>query len=253
MQYPFIKPKYYISLFNEVKNFIKNPKSEENQEKSLKFKIYDTIGLFILKLILLIPVILFFGFVYDPENVGISNMSTRFSPLLFLLIGGIILPFLEEIAFRLSLIFKPSYFALTSGALAYYISTKLIYHTKMSAFDESFVVRIVISLLVGVLVFLLVNIEQIKEKLTVFWKSNFRSIYYVSCMVFAWMHISMYEINVINILLLPILTLPQLMDAISFGYIRVSFGFQYPLFFHMSNNLIGIGLSFLPFTDLIAI
>lgn len=252
MQYPLIKPKYYVSLFNDIIGFIKKPKNEENLEKSVKFKIYDTIGLFILKLIFLIPLFLFFGLVYDPENVGISNISERFTPLLFLLLGGVIFPFIEEVAFRLSLKFNPKYFALTSGVLTFYILTKLIFNTKMSVIDESFVIRIVTSILIGVIVYPIVNIERFKEKLAVFWKSHFRSIYYISCLIFAWIHITMYEVNLINILLLPILTLPQLLDAITLGYIRVSFGFKYPLFFHMSNNLIGIGLSFLPFTDLIA-
>lgn len=251
MNYPLIKPKYYISLFKEIFNFIKNPNLEKNLEKPTKLKIYDTIGLFFLKIIFLIPVVLFFGLVYDPENVGITNISERFTPLLFLLVGGVIIPFIEEVAFRLSLKFNPNYFALTSSVLSFYILTKAIFGTKMSVIDESFIVRVVISILVGVIVYPVVNVERFKEKLTIFWKLHFRSIYYTSCLIFAWIHITMYEVNLTNILLLPILTLPQLMDALTLGYIRVSFGFQYPLLFHMSNNLIGISMTFLPFIDLI--
>ena len=59
MKYPLITPRYYFSLFGEIFNFIKSPSLEKNLEKSTKTKIYDAIGLYILKLVLLIPVVLF--------------------------------------------------------------------------------------------------------------------------------------------------------------------------------------------------
>ncbi|MTI21506.1 hypothetical protein E1176_10795 [Fulvivirga sp. RKSG066] len=59
MKYPLIKPKFYIGLFNELILFIKAPSNSPNHDKSNKEKVYDTIGLFILKMILLIPVMAF--------------------------------------------------------------------------------------------------------------------------------------------------------------------------------------------------
>jgi len=251
MNYPLIKPKYYFSLFKETLNFIKNPKNEKNRTKSIKLKIYDTIGLLILKMIFLVPVILFFAVVYDPENIQKDNMSERFTPIMLLLVGVVILPFLEEVLFRLSLKFKPIYLALTSSVFCYYILTKLVFHTKLSAVDESFLMRVVISISLGLVSYPIINIKSFKKTLSKFWAQHFRSIYYISCLVFAWMHYSKYELNWTNTLLLPILTLPQLMSAIIYGYIRVSYGFQYPLLLHMSNNLIGFSMSYLFATDLI--
>ena len=250
MNYPLIKPKYYVSIFKEITSFIKNPKIERNLEKSTKIKIYDTIGLFILKMVFLIPVVLFFAIVYDPENIQKGNMSERFAPLVLLLVGGVILPFIEEAAFRLSLKYKPSYLALTAAVFSYYILTKIVFQTKLSAVDESFFMRTGISILIGAFLFAIINMKSINKKLIKFWSMHFRSIYYFSCIVFAWLHISKYELNWTNVLLLPILTLPQLMSAIIYGYTRVSFGFQYPLFLHMSNNLIAISMSFVFLTDL---
>ncbi|MDC8005305.1 hypothetical protein POV27_14680 [Aureisphaera galaxeae] len=249
MKYPLIKPKYYISLFNEIFSFIKSPHNEENLEKSTKAKVYDTIGLYILKLILLIPVVLFFALVYDPENVQSVSMAERFSPMLLLLVGAFILPLLEETAFRLSLRFRPLYFVLSSIVFTYYILTKAVFFTKMSAVDESFVTRVAISVLVGVVLFPIVNLKTVKDKLIEFWTLHFQSIYYVSCVIFAWAHITKYELNLTNVLLLPILTLPQLMSALIYGYMRVSFGFMYPLLFHVGTNFLAISISLLPFAD----
>ncbi len=251
MNYPLIKPGYYASLLKEIVAFIRKPTLNENREKTTRIKVYDTIGLYILKMIFLIPLVLFFAVVYDPENIQGASMSDRFSPLVFLLVGGFILPFVEEIAFRLSLRFKPLYLALSSSVFTYYILTKLVFSTKISAVDESFVLRVGIALLVGISLYPIINITKVKEKLDLFWSKYFRVIYYLSCIIFAWIHITKYELILLNIVLLPILTLPQLMSALINGYTRVTFGFQYPLLFHISNNLIGIGLSLLPFTDMI--
>lgn len=251
MNYPLIKPKYYFSLFKEIFNFVKKPNNKRNLTKSTKQKIYDTIGLLFIKMLFLIPVVLFFAVVYDPENIQNGNMSERFTPIVLLLVGVVILPFLEEVLFRLSLKFKPLYLALTSIVFCFYILTKLIFHTKLSAVDESFFIRVVISVSLGIVLYPIINTRSLKNTLSEFWAQHFQSIYYISCLVFAWMHYSKYELNWTNILLLPILTLPQLMSAIIYGYIRVSYGFQYPLLLHMSNNLLGFSGSFLFAKDLI--
>lgn len=242
-EYPLLKPRYYRKLLLEIYTFIEAPRLVSESNKPVKYKFYDTIGLFILKMFLLIPILLFFAAVYDPENVQSQSMADRFSPLALLLVGGLILPLIEEIAFRLSLVFKPIYLALSSSALFYYLLTKAVFHTKISAFDETFFLRLWGSLGFGLIIYLAVNRTAVRQLLEKFWVGNFRYIYYLSCIVFAWMHLSKYELIWLNVVLLPILTLPQLMSAIIYGYTRVVFGFQYPLLIHITMNTVAIGLS----------
>ncbi len=250
MDYLLLRPQYYISLFKDILKFVKSPHNQPDLEKPLKLKICDTLGLFILKLILLIPVLFFFALIYDPENIQSANMAERFSPIALLIIGGLVLPLIEEIAFRLSLIYHSIYLSLSSSALMYYFLTKAIFQTKISAADESFLLRVSLSVGLGIIIFMILNNKIVSKKVANFWSSNFKYIFYFSSLIFAWMHISKYEITWLNILLLPILTLPQLMSAIIYGYTRVSFGFRYPLILHITTNIIAIGLSLLPFSDL---
>lgn len=249
MRYPLIKPNYYYSLFKEITNFIKKPTVDIQNKKSTKIKIYDTIGLYVLKMICLIPIVLFFALIYDPKNLVSQSMSERFSPISFLLVGGVILPTVEEVAFRLALKFKPIYLALSSGVFLYYFLTKAIFHTKISAIDESSYIRIGSALILIVAFYLMLNIGAIRKKLTQVWDKYFHLLYYISCITFAWIHISKYELIWLNIVLLPILTLPQLMSALISGYTRVVFGFQYPLLFHVATNVLAISISLLPFAD----
>ena len=251
MNYPLARPSYYVSLARELWQFVKQPRPERNLTKTTRLKIYDTIGLYLLKMVCLIPLVLFFAVVYDPENVQAGRMSDRLSPWMMVLVGGFVLPMLEEIAFRLSLRFKPIYLATSAAVFTYYILTKLVFFTKISAVDESFLLRVLISLATSAVLSLIVSLPGVKVLVGQFWVKHFRLLYYLLCIVFAWIHIAKYELILLNVLLIPILTLPQLMSALINGYTRVSFGFQYPLFFHFANNLIGIGLTLLSANDLI--
>lgn len=249
MQYPLVKPRYYFSLFKDIVEFVKNPDHMKDSDKSTKQKVYDTIGLFIVKIVFLIPASVLIGLLHDPENLTKASLAERFSPLMLLLITVIILPVVEEVGFRLSLKFKPIYLALSFGVFLYYLLTKAVFYTKITAIDESFVTRIGFAVGLVVLLYPLLNMKPVKERLADFWENNFRTIYYLSCVLFAGIHIFNYEMNWVNFAFLPLITLPQLMSGIISGYTRTAFGFQYPMLFHMSTNLIAVGLSFLPFAD----
>jgi hypothetical protein len=172
-------------------------------------------------------------------------MAERFSPLMLLLLAGVVMPLFEEIGFRLSLVFRPIYLAMTASVLAYYFLTKVVYGTKISMADESFGIRVGVSVALGILVFVAINRRAVEERMAAFWSAHVRTIYYASCVVFAWMHITKYEVTLATVLLLPILTLPQLFSAIIYGYTRVAFGFGYPLLLHMTMNSALVSLSLL--------
>jgi len=96
------------------------------------------------------------------------------------------------------------------------------------------------------LAYVLYSRKNLKSAIERGWKKHFRMIYYFSCVSFAWLHIFNFELNLINLLWLPILTLPQLFSATIAGYTRVAFGFQYPLLVHMITNMFFLSLTFLP-------
>ncbi|ARV09214.1 hypothetical protein BTO05_06000 [Winogradskyella sp. PC-19] len=243
---PLIKPKYYKSLLIDLANFVRRPIDKSSIEKSTAQKIYDTIGLFFIKIIFSITVASLLQLIYEPENLTSVSMSDRFGPLALLLVGGIILPIFEEITFRLSLKFSPINFALTSGTFTYYIMTKAVYKSRLSLVDDTFWYRIIVAVIILLIAFVLSNRSSIRQILEQFWKKHFRLIYYASCISFAWLHIFNFELNLTNLLLLPILTLPQLFSATIAGYTRVAFGLKYPVLLHMITNTLFLSLTLLP-------
>ncbi|SDW33542.1 CAAX protease self-immunity [Lutibacter oricola] len=246
MKLQLIKPKFYIQLFRELIGFIKQPKLEINDTKTVKTKVIETIGLFVIKMMATITIAIVLGLFYEPTNITDSKMAERFTPLIFVLVGGFVLPAFEEITFRLSLKFNVCYASLSITTITYYILTKAVFKTNLSLVDDSFYLRILYSIGIGVLSLIVLNFNSIKKRLNNYWNRNFRFIYYTSCILFAWLHIFNFELSILNLVLLPIITLPQLFSATIAGYTRVAFGFQYPLIIHMFTNTIFISLTFIP-------
>lgn len=195
--------------------------------------------MFVVKFILAIIVGVSIGIFYDAENITKSSMSARFSPMILVLVMVFILPLLEEVAFRLSLKFKPIFLALTVGVLTYYMLSKGVYHTKLSDVYDHFMERSFISLAMVYITYPLFSIAKIKSSLELFWKNNFRWIFYFFCLAFAWIHILNYELSLEHLLLMPLITMDKLVSALCYGYTRVTYGFRYSLAIHMLNNSIG--------------
>lgn len=50
MTYPFVRPKFYLILIKDLARFIAQPQYASLQNLTVKNKIYDTLGLFVIKL-----------------------------------------------------------------------------------------------------------------------------------------------------------------------------------------------------------
>lgn len=237
---------FYKETFTDFFHFLFNPSLQSvKPKKSVKEKVFISTLLFLLKISFSVAIAGIIGIFYEPRNLTDASMSSRFTPFVYLMVGGLLLPVFEEILFRLSLIFKPIYLGLSTAAATYYFLTKLVFKVRLSEYDDTFFTRVCIGLVMGILVYMITNKNSIKYSLSNFWVQNFKSIYYISCILFAWLHIFNFELNLTNLLLLPILTLPQLFSASISGYIRINFGFQYPLLVHIITNSTVIGLSIL--------
>lgn len=240
-------PLKVISLFKQSITdfllFVGYPKTFHYKKLSVTQKISVSFFLLLVKFAFSLLIAGLIGIFYEPKNLTDQSMSDRFSPVVYLAVGGLILPFFEEALFRLSLIFKPIYLSLSLACGIYYVSTKILFNSKLSLIDETFLIRIILALAVGMISFLIFRKYLIARFLTKFWKNNFRLIYYTSTIIFAWLHVFNFEPSLKNLLLTPILTLPQLSSGLISGYLRVRFGFLYPLILHVGTNSILIGLS----------
>jgi membrane protease YdiL (CAAX protease family) len=235
---------FHITLIDFL-YFAVHPKSSVRSIEPAGSKVITSVFLFLIKFTFSVLIASLIGIFYEPQNLTDQSMSERFSPLVYIAVGGMILPFFEEILFRLSLVFKSIYISLSLACGTYYLLTKVVFGSKLSLVDDTFLIRVGVGLAVGLISFLIFRNSLIKQFLSEFWKNNFKWIYYVSAVIFAWLHVFNFELSLLNLLLMPILTLPQLFSGLISGYLRIRFGFIYPLLLHVGTNTLLIGLSLL--------
>lgn len=206
MKLELLNPKHYYNEFKQFSKFVITPVDSSNNELSIARKLTGTWTMLVVKMILAIIIGVAIGLFYDPVNKTTTSMTERFSPAVLLVVTVFVLPLLEEIAFRLSLKFKPIYLVLTLGVLGYYIASKAVFYVKLSDIYNHFESRIIVALVIMAITYPLLSIPKIKQALDRFWKYNFRWLLYVFCLGFAWMHIFNYELSLEHLLLMPIIT-----------------------------------------------
>ena len=252
MKYPLLRPSYNRSLFLAVLDFVRAPRYSAFAEIPIGEKIRDTLGLFVVKLVLFVAIALFMALlspVFDPQNVSVHNLTARFAPAMLFVVAALALPLLEEVGFRLSLKFKPGYLAMSLSVICYYFMTKAVYGTSNSMIDESFLTRAGLSIAVGVAIYPVLKARTVSYALSRFWENHFRWVFYGSCGSFALVHLFNYELSVINLVLMPLITLPQIVSGVIYGYARMVLGFQYALLAHAVNNTVFVLGSMLPEGD----
>ncbi len=205
------------SIYNSIKDvlyFLKKPTDQENiiQSKSQIIKIL--LLLLVLDILIMAPLTALietfskFGWV-NIENHQITLLLDILPIWVVLLLTIILIPFIEEIIFRLPLRFKRNYLL----KLIIYI-----FHGKNSTITNS-----------------------IQE----FWNKKYAYIFYFSALVFASIHIFNYDLKSTIIYLLPILILPQFVLSLFIGYLRVRYNFMYGYLLHAIHNAFFITITLL--------
>ncbi len=231
----------YKTKLVELFKFVIHPTIEERYTLNRIEKLKHLFVLFVLGLALAtisaLTIQLIFG---DTKVVALEKMRDNLSPAIFLLIGVLIAPFLEEIIFRLSLKFKPIYLSASLVVFSYYQISDFLDFPKFS-FENNFFIRVIGSITFGLIGYLIFT--KFSGFLENVWKSKFKWIYYISIFSFAWVHISNFQLDTTeSILIGPLLTFPQMIGGIFKGFIRIKYGFLFNLLYHCSNNFIVLSL-----------
>ncbi len=139
------------------------------------------------------------------ENHQVALLLDLAPVWLVLLLVVIIIPFIEEIIFRLFLRFKRNY----------------LLQMIISAFPQT------------------------KTYILNFWNKNFGYIFYLSALGFALIHITNFDSGSTIPYLFPILVLPQFITGLFTGYLRVRYNFMTGYLLHALHNAVFITIALL--------
>ena len=142
------------------------------------------------------------------ENHQVTMFVQEFSVWEIFLLMVVIMPFIEELVFRLYLRFRYNYLG------------RLIILLASVAGKQ--------------------NKSRIETYLTNFWASRFKGIFYLSAIIFGFVHLANFEYSIPLLLLSPILIAPQFIGGLFFGYLRVKYTLALGYFMHAIHNAIFI-------------
>jgi len=158
---------------------------------------------------------------------------------IFFLLVVIIAPILEEVIFRLSLIFDPINIALSVSTLI-----ALIIHKVCNGF---------ITIMTFAFLFLLLYqlVFKYRVEFISFWNKYFKYIFYFLSITFGLVHISNYKfVEVGQYFIAPLLIFPQLAIGFILSFTRVYYkrGFLICIIFHALMNMISVSVFLLQYS-----
>ncbi|NBA86608.1 CPBP family intramembrane metalloprotease [Emticicia sp. CRIBPO] len=228
-------------IFQDIRIILLKGDIEGNQE-SFKLKLKKTMLILVVSFLVAMFLMLFIHLSLLKMNISIENQVDKFislrgivlSAFFFILVG----PIMEEFVFRASLRYSCSNMVLMGVGISYFGVRN---HDFASCFPwmNNTIFMIIVILSFSLFIFLLLKcFKNISSRLSVFWLRNPKLIFYLSVIVFGFIHFLNFRLGVKYLFLMPLLTLPQTMYGIVLGYSRMKFGIQYSIFLHVATNLL---------------
>lgn len=202
----------------ELMAFLRNPKDETGPELTIaqKFKILFSL------LLLEIPLMGAFSLIMmgleelklvDSEGHKVVELFKSLPVVVLIILTAIIIPFFEELIFRLYLRYKNNYL------LHFIISLVSLTGAR--------------------------NEKKAETALTSVWEKKYTYIFYFSAILFGIVHITNYKLSYTILLLSPILIAPQILVGLFIGFLRVRYGFVWGFLLHALHNAVFVGIGIL--------
>jgi hypothetical protein len=168
--------------------------------------------------------------------------STEF---LEIILGSLFMaPLIEELAYRWGLRFSPVRTAVSLGLVVFYwlpfggtYSTNILQVLN----QPGFYLMVIMASVAGLTVYALLKVPLLAITFRHRWEQYFGTIFYVSSLLFGFMHIfNVKELTGSVILLAPFITIQQVVFGLFNGYVRVRFGFLHAVLQHALFNLVAL-------------
>ena len=160
-----------------------------------------------------------------------SKIKFMFGNYSYLIIA-IIIPFIEEIIFRLPLNLKKSSIALSISVLYLRFSGNFLTHIFNLSKTED-----LIKVITAVIIFIVLLSSLNQDKLNNLKKYHYKFIFYFIAIAFGLIHIiNFHQINYYLIIFYPFFVLPQFFMGFLIGNIRIKYGFIWGWALHILIN-----------------
>ncbi|MEO1136935.1 MAG: hypothetical protein AAFW68_10075 [Pseudomonadota bacterium] len=242
-----VRPDYYWRQLKSVGGFLFRPRYDWPEETAASALI-ALFPLLILKMFFAILAVLSFyvfealGVVAPLEN-AIGNLDWPNWQLI--LVGGLIVPFIEESAYRAHFRMKAWTGSLSAAAITYLVISAFTEGTRglrEGLYDETAPMRFAAAIGAGVIVYAILNAKPLLNALALVWRKGFTFIFWISIVYFGYSHLERYT----NFsweehgIFVPLIILPQIIAAVFYTYTRMRYGFLWAVILHGMNNALPV-------------
>lgn len=161
------------------------------------------------------------------------------NPFMMLVLVIIIIPVIEEVAFRGFLTLRRKVVSVSLATLIVVIGNFVYLRVVATSCAIGLYHRFGISLLLVVLIFWI--LERYHEEITDYIRVHFRQVLYISFVLFAIIHVPNYRVESFSAaqwVMLPIALFQYIGIAIVTSYLRIEIGLVWAMSFHIFNNLV---------------
>ena len=222
-----------------IYNFFLKPEQDSFSEQSITDKIKFLLFLLIFEMPFMFAAVflqqlLFRNGLVNSENHFVNEFFKE-RDFLSSLILILILPFIEELVFRLPLRYKKINF------IPFIIFITLLTWVLLSeTFYFSLALSIPLFVVITTFLILYTFNRRMADKRETFLSSKYNFYFYTVAILFALSHLSNFSYSVSLLLFAPIVLLPQFIGGFFMGFIRIKQGFIWGFFLHALHNAIFI-------------
>lgn len=220
-----------------VYKFLLHPNSNQ-LEGGFKKKSLELLRLLLINLIIVLLLTL---------PVGILRIYFNLHPIgleiplhIFLIINLLLIPVIEESAFRLSLIYSKINLCISFFFICFLISSYIISGGVITT--DKLLLRGAVSIAASSVLYLMLNLSSVDRIVATFWERNFRVIFYFFLTLFVLRHLDEYVFSFQELAVVLIILTPKFVGGVFLSYSRIRLGFTYGVLLHIIINAISICL-----------
>jgi hypothetical protein len=157
---------------------------------------------------------------------AMEDVMKSYSFALVFLLAAIVMPALEEFAFRLWLVFNPLYFLISLWLVAMFL------HSTLIQVGGTYLGYGILALATLLTIWLLAFKEPAQRALQTLYLQQYGWVFYGATALFALLHLINFSPDLQILMLAPILVLPQLLLGFVLGYIRIRLGMTWAIALH---------------------
>lgn len=228
-----------MKTLGNVYRFLVNP--DYNQlDGGFQKKTLELIRLFLTNLIIVLLITIPIGILRLYFNIHPKGLNLPIFP--FLIINVLLIPIIEETAFRLSLIYSKINFCISLLFIFFFIVSYIMSGAIITT--DKLLLRIFIPIAASSILYLLLNFGSINNIIETFWERNFSIILYFSLTLFVLRHLDEYAFSFRVLVVLLIILIPKFVTGVFLSYSRIRLGFIYGVILHIIINATSMGLIF---------